>query len=462
MAELEVPPFNLPNMHNMIKQGILLTLLFHFVIGTRAQTGSAKDQAGTIDIKIVPHQKNALFDQSHPVKYNVSVSNHYSSRQEGKISIQVKYPAGEVLTQIETDFKIRKGQKKNIDYEIPIKEPGIYELYFQINVTDYDDTIRNVFGYRPFEINTAAHKPADFDAFWKKALDELSKVDPSYSIRLDEGQSSISHDVYLVQMKSLGAVMIEGWLSVPKVGGKYPVLVGFPGYNVTLKPLYGDDFVIFQLNIRKTKAEGDPVLSKEYDFTLYNIDKADNYIYRGAYMDCIRAIDFLYAYKDMGLSIDVSRIAVSGGSQGGALALVTAALDPRVKACITDNPIYCDIHHMVYMAERRTPVEWPVNKYKDYLKQSPGLSMKNIINTMDYYDPQNFTPLIKCPVLLGLGLLDIMATPSTIFAAYNKLSDATKQRSETYSFSHLAHEVTMRHRNFQSQWLLEKLAHPIK
>ncbi len=449
-------------MSKITKLVILMILLHHCVIEVRAETISRKNSTETIDVKIVPHQKNALFDQTHPVKYDVSVSNHYHSIQEGKISIQVKYPAGEILTNIETDFKIKAGQSKNIEYEIPVKEPGLYDLYFQINVTDYDDTIRNVFGYKAFEINTAVHKPADFDDFWKKAIDELNKVDPAYSIKLDEDQSTISHNVYLVQMQSLDAVPIQGWLSVPKVGGKYPILVGLPGYNVTLKPLYGDDFVIFQLNIRKTKAAGDPILSKEYDFTLYNIDKPDHYIYRGAYMDCIRAIDFLYAYKDMELNLDVSRIAVSGGSQGGALALVTAALDRRVKACITDNPIYCDMHHLINIAERRNPVVWPVNKYKDYLKQSPGLSMKSIMTTMDYYDPQNFTPMIKCPVLLGLGLLDMMAPPSTIFAAYNKLSDATKQTCETYSFSHLAHEVTMRHRNFQSQWLLEKLAHPIK
>ena len=83
--------------------------------------------------------------------------------------------------------------------------------------------------------------------------------------------------------------------------------------------------------------------------------------------------------------------------------------------------------------------------------------MKTILNTMDYYDPQNFTPMIQCPVLLGLGLLDKLAPPATIFAAYNKLTDEVKRNSETYSFYHLAHEVTTRHRKFQNQWLLEKL-----
>ncbi len=460
-----------------MSKGILFGIFCSFILNSTTIYGSStnlfkkrsanrsewtRKKTGTFDVKIAPHQKDALFDQSHPVTYDVSIFNHYSQTQEGKISIEVKYPSGGIVGVIETDFKIRSGQKKKIVYEIPVKEPGIYDLYFKINLTDYDDTIRNVFGYRALEINTPVHMPEDFDSFWQKTISDLSLVHPEYSVKFDPSLSTISHNVYRVEMQSLGGVTVYGWLTSPKVGGYYPVLVGFPGYRVTLKPLYADDFVIFQFNIRSTKAEGDIILEKEYDYTLYDIDNKDKYIYRGAYMDCIRAIDFIYSRSDDGLNIDTSRIAVTGGSQGGALALVTAALDHRVKACITDNPIYCDINNLVEISGRKNPVEWPVNKYKDYLQHSPGLTMKNILRTMDYFDPQNFTPLIKCPVLLGLGLLDIMAPPSTIFAAYNKLSKATKQKSETYSFHLLAHEVTMRHRNFQSQWLLEKLAYSKK
>ncbi len=416
----------------------------------------------TMDIKIIPHQKSGLFDAKHPVKYGVSIANYYKNTQEGKISLQVKTARGKAVTSSEVDFKIRGGASKVIDYVIPVEQPGFYEMIFSINVTDYDDTIRNVFGYKPYEINSQSYRPADFDQFWQNTIKQLHEIDPKYSITYDETQSTSAHSVYNVEMRSWGGVTVQGWLTVPNLPGKYPVLVALPGCKVHLKPIVADEFVLFLINIRQTKAPGEEVLNKEFDYSVYNIDDRDKYIYRGAYMDCERAIDFLCAYKDMGLNIDASRIGVSGGSQGGALALVISALDHRVKACISDNPIYCDVHNLIGIAESKTPTTWPVIRYEQYLRFSPYLNMKTITKTMDYYDPQNFTPMIQCPVLLASGALDVLAPPSTIFAAFNKLNDAAKQKSEIYNFYHLAHEVETKHRFLQTRWLLEKLLYPPK
>lgn len=455
-----------------ISKGTIFLILFLFILInhsahsaiTKAVTASSRQNyykekpTETIDVKIIPLKKDALFNSVHPVAYFINVHNHYKTRQEGKIGVEIKSSVGTIVTLQKIDFSVKANKFKNIEYMIPVDKPGFYDIIITLNLTDYDDTIRNVFGYKTNEINTAVHKPADFDQFWEKSINQLSHIAPEYRVEEDPDRSTFSHKVYDVKMVSLGGVMVHGWLTVPRIRGAYPVLVGLPGYKVILQPLYAEDFVTFQFNIRSAKATGEIVSDKESDYTLYDIDDKDKYIYRGAYMDCIRAIDFLSNYKDQYLGIDPNRIVLSGGSQGGALALVIAGLDHRVKACIADNPIYCDIHNLISISEKRNPVEWPVNRYKEYLQKSPYLNMRSIANTMDYYDPQNFTPMIQCPVLLGLGLLDKLAPPVTIIAAFNKLSSATMQKSETYSFNNLAHEVTLRHRKFQSQWVLEKLA----
>jgi cephalosporin-C deacetylase-like acetyl esterase len=41
-----------------------------------------------------------------------------------------------------------------------------------------------------------------------------------------------------------------------------------------------------------------------------------------------------------------------------------------------------------------------------------------------YFDVANFTPNIKCPVLVGLGLIDETCPPAGIFAALNRVSAA--------------------------------------
>jgi cephalosporin-C deacetylase len=457
-----------------MKKSLLLAFLFlslfnnKTVFGAAAfsthinsDKGSKKEKlTETMDVKIIPQRKNGLFDAKNHVKYKVTIFNYYKSNQEGKVTIEVKTDKGGVVGISESDIKIKGGSRKSIDYEIPVNDPGFYDLIFKINTNDYDDTIRNVFGYKPLEINTPVHKPEDFEEFWRNTLKELRGIDPEYSVKLDPIQSTVSHSVYYVQMKSLDGVTIHGWLTVPKIPGKYPTMIGLPGCKVVLTPLYADDFVLFLLNIRDSKAEGEEILEKETDFALYNIENKEKYIYRGVYMDCIRAIDFLFAYKDLGLGIDTSRISLVGGSQGGALAFITSALDHRVKACVADNPIYCDIHNLIPIQQVTTPVEWPTKAYKEYLQKSPGLTMKNIMNTLDYFDPQNFMPMIKCPILLGLGSLDKLAPPATIFTTYNKLSESVKKKSEVHCFSYLAHEVAIKHRHFQNQWTLEKLVYP--
>ena len=443
-------------MKGIRKYGLIILTLLYFQAYCQEKEDSkkSKTEENTFKIIIKAKQKESLF-KHNKVKYLIKLVNNYNEQQDGYIIVEVKTDRGKSILGTRYDVSIPPKTTYYLKPKFNLKDPGFYDLWVTAELTSYDDTIRNVFGFKPKEIKTSPHKPADFNDFWATALKELSTVNPAYSVKLDSAQTTYSHKVYLVTMKSLGGVVVHGWLTVPKVWGFYPVLVGLPGYKVVLKPLYGDDFITFQFNIRASKAKGDPIQDKEWDYTLFNIDNKDNYIYRGAYMDCIRAIDFLCNNKDLG--IDTSRIAVSGGSQGGALAFVTAGLDHRVKACIADNPIYCDMHNLIEISERRVPIEWPINRYKEYLHQSPHYSMKTILNTMDYYDPQNFTPMIQCPVLLGLGLLDKLAPPATIFAAYNKLSDDVKRNSETYSFFHLAHEVTTRHRKFQNQWLLEKL-----
>ena len=111
----------------------------------------------TVVVNIIPHVKNALFDAKHPVKYNVEVFNNYKSDQEGKIAVEVKTATGGVVGISEIDFKVKANNRKMVEWKIPVDNPGFYDIIVRVNLTEYDDTIRNVFGYRPFEITTPLH-----------------------------------------------------------------------------------------------------------------------------------------------------------------------------------------------------------------------------------------------------------------------------------------------------------------
>ena len=71
----------------------------------------------------------------------------------------------------------------------------------------------------------------------------------------------------------------------------------------------------------------------------FNVQDRKIYYYRRVYLGCIRAVDFLVSLPQY----DGENLAVQGGSQGGALAIITAALDVRIKYLVSFYPALSDI-----------------------------------------------------------------------------------------------------------------------
>ena len=81
----------------------------------------------------------------------------------------------------------------------------------------------------------------------------------------------------------------------------------------------------------------------EYYFN--NLEDRDRYYYKRVYVGCVRAVDFLLTLPQA----DTSRLAVYGGSQGGALSIVTAALHDKIRYLVALYPALSDLtgyfHH---------------------------------------------------------------------------------------------------------------------
>ena len=413
---------------------------------------TAKEE--NVTFKIIPGTQDAVFRKTKP-RYTIKIESTYKEKQSGTFSYILTDAKHQFIAKGTADLNIGKMASVSLPVELPVTEPGFYEFTAMINIDYYEDTVRNVCAYQPERINTPLHKPADFDAFWDKTKQELAKVPPAYVVTRSNEKSDYAHDVYLVEMQSLDTVKVYGWLTVPKLKKNYPVLLALPGYRVELKPQLPDEFAIFALNIRGIHPSTERIDPKNTEYNLYNIQDKNKYIYRGAYMDCIRAVDFISSHAYMGL--DVSRIAVGGGSQGAALAIALCGLDNRVSCCVADNPIYCDMHTTYEINTKGRSVSWPFSRFIEYVKYKPNVHIDNIIAVLDYFDPQNFASSVQCPVLVGVGSLDNLAPPVTIFSMYNKLNAKAKSGSEIYVFPDKAHEVNIHHGKFRNIWMLEKL-----
>ncbi|ASU35959.1 acetylxylan esterase [Mucilaginibacter xinganensis] len=434
---------------------LLFTGLLAFSLNVAAQPAET-EETGDVVLKAIPKNKNAIFKSTEDISYKLNVTNNTNQFQKGQISYIITTDEGKKVSVDSVKLALNGNAGKNIQISIPRKNSGFYHIDFIVTLPDYDDTIRRVFGVNPEQIRSQLHKPADFDTFWRQTREQLAKVSPNYRVLERKDLSTVDKKVYAVEMHSYGDLLIRGWLVIPRDGKKFPVHYRVPGYVVTLKPnMDNDDFIAFDINVRGNGNSKDVINLGTDTYSVVNIDNKDRYIYRGVYMDCLRGLEFLYAHANLG--IDTSKIFVEGGSQGGSLALITAALDKRVKLLTMQVPLYADIHDNYAISASYREQVFPFKVFRKYQATHTGFSWDKFFSVFDYYDPQNFAPMVKCPVLMGIGLLDKFCPPRCSMALYNHIGSGNK---EFVCVPNSTHEVNFNYFMFQNLWLREQLRIP--
>jgi cephalosporin-C deacetylase-like acetyl esterase len=278
-------------------------------------------------------------------------------------------------------------------------------------------------GFAPESLQPVAEDPADFDAFWSAGKEELAKLPMDAKLTLLPEYSTSKVDVYHVSLQNIGSVengvsRLYGILCEPKGEGKYPALLGVPGAGV--RPYRGmvemaeKGVLTFQIGIHGIPVTYDPQIydalrqAALVNYPTFNLDNRERYYFRRVYLGCVRANDFLLSRPKW----DGKRLAVTGGSQGGALSLITAGLDPRVNALAAYYPALCDLPG--YLQGRAGG--WP-HMFKAMGEGSHRTPEK--IKTAQYYDVVNFARRVTMPGLYTWGYNDETCPPTSMFAAYN-------------------------------------------
>lgn len=388
------------------------------------------DDTGEVSTVLTPHNKDAIFDKT--ASYTFQVKNTYTKTQSGKISYIITDQFNKKLRSDSVIVNLSRGVS-NYDFNLPEMKSGFYKVNFMINVSDYDDTTRRVFGIRPDEIRSQYEKPADFDKFWENTKAQLAKVKPEYKITEKPALAKDGRKVFLIEMKSLGRKTVYAWLTEPDHRQKhqtFPVLIMLPGYQATNKPLLGKEYDMAFVSL---DPRGQGLSKKNFDirredYIVDGLEDKNKYIMRGIIMDCLRVVDFVFSRSE--LSHD--RVAVTGGSMGGYLSITTAALDKRVTICAPQNPFLSDISNMDHGA-----VEWPIMYMKKYTTIIPDLTFGKVLDNLAYYDTKNFAGSITCPVVMGIGLLDPFVPPNNSYAVFNNI----KSKKKIFVFKDLGHEV---------------------
>lgn len=409
----------------------------------------AQDDEGEVVIKSTPAKKDAVFGANSSIVYNVELQNTFNSKQTGTLGYRVLTLADKEVTQRSVNVSIGKKGSKNVTLRIPEQSAGFYKVQFMVNFPEYDDTVRRVFGVDPTQIRSENSKPADFDSFWAKNLEELSKVEANFKVTELPDSSRDNRRVYAIEMRSLDNITVRGWMTIPETKNnrkKFPVLLGLPGYQVDLKPMFGsdEDLAIVVLNVRGQGNSKDRIRTLRDDYIFTGLEDKKRYVMRGAIMDCVRMVDFIFSRDEL----DHDNIMVSGGSMGGFLSIATASLDHRIKLCSAQNPILCDVKALP------GKVVWPLRDFNRYIRRNRGLTMEKLLDNLSYFDTKNFATNIKCPTLMGIGLLDHLAPPDNEYTAFNNLM----VKKHMILFPDLGHEVALYYKEYEGRWMRDTFA----
>lgn len=299
-----------------------------------------------------------------------------------------------------------------------MKTPGFKQLIVKTIIDGqlYRDQIK--VGFAPFKIKPTTKNPKDFDSFWQKAINDNKQIPIDPVLTYKPEYSTTKVDVFLVQIQNYKKGQhVYGYLSKPKDNKKHPVLFHPPGAGVKkINPILAfaeQGFISFTTEIHGIS----PEISKEDykdisralgNYWAINLDDKDNYYYKSVYLGCTRAIDFLTSLPEF----DGKNVVVTGGSQGGALSIVTAGLDKRVTALASFYPALSD--NSAYINNRAGG--WPFmfsNKYNH--------ATTNKLNTASYYDVVNFAKRISVPGFYSTGYNDNTCTPTSTLSAFNSV-----------------------------------------
>lgn len=359
----------------------------------------------------------------------------YNTGENATVEVQL-YKYGIAVDNVEINYEIApdmleptstgKVTLKNGRAQLKVgtrKSPGFLDVRLSAEIDGMKTKHHMKVGYSVDKIEPFTKEPKDFKAFWDETIRDY-QTPIEVSRELAEEYCTDKIDCWLVKLKTDREYYIYGYLTMPKErsGKRMPAVMCPPGAGIkTIKePLrhkyYAEnDFIRFETEIhglnptisdKMFKEIATAFSSKDNGYLVNSIADRERYYMRHVYGGMVAAMKYLETLPEW----DGVNLAVQGGSQGGALALITAALCPEVTLCVANHPALTD---MAAYSEKGRTGGYP------HFKQNV-LTAQNVQN-LAYYDVINFCRYVKCPVRLTWGYNDSTCPPTTSYAAWNTL-----------------------------------------
>jgi len=427
-------------MKHKIHAALISALLFSFYL-------SAQPSKQLVEVIVSPDHADWTYNAGEQAEVSINVLRNNVPLEGVKINYTIGPDAGYRELKIWDEGTLTLKNNTKIKAQ-KFKEPGFLRCTATVTVDGKEYSSYTTVGFSPDKIKPTTTLPSDFEDFWNSGKEELAKVPINPVLTLIPERCTDKVDVYHVKLDNVHG-KIYGILCTPKNDGKYPAILHVPGAGI--RPYYGDvdgaseGFVTFTIGIHGIPVNLDQGVYDDLragplnNYQIFNLDDKENMYYRRVYLGCIRSVDFIESLD----KFNGEDIAVTGGSQGGALSIITASLDDRIDYLAAFYPALSD---MTGFLEGRAG-GWPQIFVDEYSNKPEKIAVSK------YYDVVNFARSVKAEGWYSWGYNDNVCSPASTFSAYNVIP----AKKELHVFQETQHWTFPEQRVLRNEWLYAKL-----
>jgi cephalosporin-C deacetylase len=271
-------------------------------------------------------------------------------------------------------------------------------------------------------------RPDDFDAYWDAALRELDATDPQPEFVPNPLLDTQRVECFDLWFTGVGGARIYAKFLRPRgLAAPAPAVLQFHGYfghSGDWLDKFGwpaEGFCYAAMDCRgqggRSEDSGKVKGTTVRGHIVRGVDDPDprHLAFRQIFLDTAQLARVIMRLPE----VDAARVGCFGASQGGALSLACAALEPRIRRIAPVYPFLSDYRRV-----------WEMDLAKDAYEElrlffrfhDPRHEREEAIFTrLGYIDVQHLAPRVRADVLMFTSLMDTLTPPSTQFAAFNRL-----------------------------------------
>lgn len=302
-----------------------------------------------------------------------------------------------------------------------LNKPGL--LWLRVTcASEAGGPIQQVMGaaFSPEQLKPSLPKPDDFDVFWEQQKQRLDAIPANAQLKRVQWPAS-KRELHTITLDNINNTTIYGYLAKPAGNGPFPAYlqVQWAGvYSVDPNWIWWPAELGYVALIINAHAIENDHAQGYYD--QLNQGPLKDYYYQGRdsretsyflrmYLSCYRAAEYLAERPEW----DHKHFVVSGTSQGGGQAFVTAGLSPHVTALAANVPALCDLTG----ATVGRYAGWP----RMVILDKQGKPNAQQLEVARYFDAVNFARSIQVPAIVGTGFMDLVCPSSSVYTAFNIL-----------------------------------------